>query len=250
MTSPTSTSAAVYSRETAIEAITSFYSFLANNIPGLSPKDVKSAPSNGGWPELSADKDLLSPLNKTSNVLSLLRHLPILQPSCALTQIAPETSPINYASSSVKWSLKHSPPSIQGSLEPYGAGRIPAHVAVLTQGSRYGSWLLLDTKKGTVTNYIQFERPERDSPGPDEQDHWRAYRTLPVQEFFDEWREKFRSLEWVILPDDGDDGVRYRFDGETDEIRQIYREHGWPDNLRKDECRVALKEWYEKNRAE
>ncbi|KAM7220380.1 hypothetical protein V8F06_004159 [Rhypophila decipiens] len=249
MTSPTSTSAAaVYSRETAIEAITSLYSFLANNIPGLSPQDVKSAPSTG-WPELS-DNDLLSPLNKTSSVLSLLRHLPSLQPSCDLTQIAPETSAINYASPSVRWSLEHSPASIQGSLEPFGAGKVPAHVAVLTQGSRYGSWLLLDTEKGTVTDYIQFERPERDSPGPDEEDHWRAYRTLPVQEFLDEWKERFRSLEWVILPDDGDDGVRYRFDGETDEIRQIYREQGWPDSFRKDECRVALKEWYEKNRVE
>ncbi|KAM7192193.1 hypothetical protein V8F33_008467 [Rhypophila sp. PSN 637] len=244
MSSPTSTPAS-YSRETAIKAITSFYIFLASNIPGLSPEEVKYAPPNG-WPELVNNAALLAPLNKTDPVIELIRHLPCLQPSCDLTQIAPETSAINYTSSSVRWSLGNK--SIQGSLEPYGAGKIPPHVAVLTEGSRYGSWLLLDTEQGTVTDYIQFEKPERDTPGPDDEGHWKAYHTLPVQEFFDEWKDKYRSLEWVILPDDVDDGVRYRFDGETDEIRQIYKEHGWPENFRKEECRIALKEWHEKNK--
>lgn len=27
------------------------------------------------------------------------------------------------------------------------------------------------------------------------------------------------------------------------EVRQIYREHGWPDDFRRDECRRVLREW-------
>ena len=27
------------------------------------------------------------------------------------------------------------------------------------------------------------------------------------------------------------------------EVRQIYRDHGWPDDFRRDECREVLREW-------
>jgi hypothetical protein len=27
------------------------------------------------------------------------------------------------------------------------------------------------------------------------------------------------------------------------EVRQIYRDHGWPHNFRREECRDALREW-------
>ena len=27
------------------------------------------------------------------------------------------------------------------------------------------------------------------------------------------------------------------------EVRQIYRDHGWPGNFRREECREALREW-------
>lgn len=198
--------ATAYSRDATINALTSFYSFLASNIPGLHPSDVKSPPPRDSavWPDLT-------PLNKTPAVIDLIHHLPSLS---NLPKIAPETYPINYSSPDVAWSLSRN--IIEGSLIPYGAGEIPAHVAVLTEGSRYGSWLLLDTEKGTVTDYIQFEKPERGTPGPGDPDHWRAYRTLPVGQFFEEWKEKFRGLQWVVVPDDDDDSVRYRFDGETD----------------------------------
>lgn len=29
------------------------------------------------------------------------------------------------------------------------------------------------------------------------------------------------------------------------EVRQLYRDHGWPDNFRREECRQALQEWNE-----
>jgi hypothetical protein len=40
---------------------------------------------------------------------------------------------------------------------PPGAGEIPAHVAVLTNGARYGSWLLLDTIEGRLDRLLDFK---------------------------------------------------------------------------------------------
>ena len=35
-------------------------------------------------------------------------------------------------------------------------------------------------------------------------------------EFLEEWTEKYRSLEWVVVPDDVDDAVMIRRDKKTD----------------------------------
>ena len=101
-------------------------------------------------------------------------------------------------------------------MEPAGAGVIPEWVVCLSGGGRDASWLLLDTREGTITDFIQQERPERDEPGPDSPDFWRAYHTRPVVEFLEEWKEKYRSLEWVVVPDDVDDAVMIRRDKRTD----------------------------------
>ena len=67
-----------------------------------------------------------------------------------------------------------------------------------------------------MTEFIQQERPERDEPGPDSPDFWRAYHTRPVGEFLAEWKGKYRSLEWVVVPDDVHDAVMIRRDEKTD----------------------------------
>jgi hypothetical protein len=200
-----------YSRDAAIAAIHDFYLFLTR-LPSLSASDIKSAPPSG-WPELTGS--FLSEMGKTEAVNDLIRHLPyITSDGGGNAQVAPETSVIRWNGADVRWSVEKG--AVQGTLSPIGAGDVPAHVCVLTEAGRYGSWLLLDTEAGTVTDYIQFEKPKRDTPGPDSPDHWRAYRTLPIADFFEEWKDKYRRLEWVVLPEDEDDSVRYRFDEETD----------------------------------
>jgi len=68
-----------------------------------------------------------------------------------------------------------------------------------------------------------------------------------VADFFADWKAKFRSLEWVALPHNVDDGMLLaQNDSSTDEIRDIYRAHGWPDDFRREECKQALFEWEEK----
>ena len=70
---------------------------------------------------------------------------------------------------------------------------------------------------GSVTDYIMMERPERDHPPLDDPENWRAYQTLPIVEFFELWKEKYRSLEWVVLPEKGhENGVYIQLRKETD----------------------------------
>ena len=112
------------------------------------------------------------------------------------TQIAYQTNAIDFRGPSVRWSIEKN--KIPGTMEPVGAGEIPEWVVSLSEGGRDGSWLLLDTREGTITDFIQQERPERDEPGQDSPDHWRAYHTRPILEFLEEWKDKNRSLEWVV----------------------------------------------------
>ena len=78
------------------------------------------------------------------------------------------------------------------------------------------SWFSQAAIKGTVTDFIQQERPERNEPTRGSPDYWRAYRTLPVEDFFRQWEDNFRSLEWVVNPHDPDDAMMLRHDQETD----------------------------------
>lgn len=70
---------------------------------------------------------------------------------------------------------------------------------------------------GTVTDYIMMESPERDYPPSDDPQHWHAYQTLPIVEFFELWKENYRSLQWVVLPEKGtEDGVYIQLIEEVD----------------------------------
>ena len=106
-------------------------------------------------------------------------------------------------------------------MEPVGAGFIPEWIVALSGGGREASWLLLDTREGAITDFVQQGRPEvqvqeeESSPAEDEE-YWRRYRTRPVVVFLEDWKEKYRNLEWVALPDEYFDGVRERMDQETD----------------------------------
>ncbi|KAL1909660.1 hypothetical protein Sste5344_004508 [Sporothrix stenoceras] len=226
------TNAPAYDRDRVVAAVREFYAFLTR-IPRWTAGDFQDAPSCG-WPELT--DEVLSPLGKDETVRDLLRHLPYLMPSrdseanaddgknqdhlwgagtCGdKSMIAPETHTNDYPNTQTLHMLAR--PGMKGLFEPAGAGVLPPHVAVLTTGSRYGSWLLVDTQLGTATDFIMMERPERDIPAQGSDDYWRAYRTLPVEEMLEEWKAKFIQLEWVVVPDNHMDGVMYWMDARTD----------------------------------
>jgi hypothetical protein len=60
------------------------------------------------------------------------------------------------------------------------------------------------------------ERPERDTPAQDDPDYWRAYQTLPIALFFQSWIDNYRSLDWVTVPDNTDDGAMLSHTAKTD----------------------------------
>ncbi|KUI67450.1 hypothetical protein VM1G_02902 [Cytospora mali] len=246
------TNAGPYSRAATVAALRSFYDFLAT-LPRLPASAILDAPDSG-WPALT-DSFLARLGPKTDAVRDLLRHVPVIAATEGDAEggegnalIGPSTMALRWDDGDgfLRWALGRG--AVDGVLSPHGAGGIPPHVAVLTKGGRYGSWLLVDVEAGTMTDFVMMGTPERrgegdaevqaDSPG-----YWRAFRTRPVADFFDEWVDKYRSLEWVVVPGSVEDGVLFYRDAATEEVRDIYRTHGWPDNFRREDCRKALAEW-------
>lgn len=133
----------VYSRDSAVKAVRSYYTFLAAKLGAIRPSCIIEPPV-GGWPNITTAS--LASLEKTDEVVDLLRHLPYIKGDSGVEwneKIAPKTEAFQYGGASVM-----PPNGIASDGWPPGAGEIPAHVAVLTMGARYGSWLLLDTMEG------------------------------------------------------------------------------------------------------
>jgi len=66
------------------------------------------------------------------------------------------------------------------------------------------------------------ERPKRDTPPEDDPNYWRAYQTLPIADFFQSWIDNYRSLDWVTVPDNVDDGARLNHTPKTD-VSEVLR---------------------------
>jgi hypothetical protein len=60
------------------------------------------------------------------------------------------------------------------------------------------------------------ERPKRKEPPKDDPDYWRAYETLPIAEFFQNWMNNYCSLDWVTVPENTDDGAMLSRTRKTD----------------------------------
>ncbi|KAI4853926.1 hypothetical protein E4T44_00545 [Aureobasidium sp. EXF-8845] len=126
---------------------------------------------------------------------------------------------------------------------PAGDGGFPPYMVVLTEEEEdyYGSLLLVDMENGARKAGV----PE---PGT-VAEIWRWSKTAPVAELLDSWEQKFRTLEWTVNPFNEECGMLLRYDRATEEhefvqeVRQIYRDHGWPDDFRREECREALRKW-------
>lgn len=132
-----------YSRDETVSAVLNFYNYLAS-IGAIPESAIKPAPDSG-WEDISAET--LAPLGKDDTVIDLLRHLPYISDNVdGNRQIAYQTNPIVFNWHGIKWNVEKN--KIAGLLTPVGPGEIPSHVVCLTEGGRYGSWLLLDTQEG------------------------------------------------------------------------------------------------------
>ncbi|KAI5236667.1 hypothetical protein E4T42_09393 [Aureobasidium subglaciale] len=224
----------------AVDAVRKYYTFLSNDL-GAIPSDCIVEPPPEGWPSITQDS--LVGLEKTEAVVELLRHMPYIEPSDDYnTQVAFGTSVIDYrqiGAYKVAEGKRHQ-------FIPVGNKEFPPHVVVLTADGEdyYGSLLLLDTEKGTATDYQPQAPRKKGVPDPETTSEiWRFAETSPVAELLASWEQKFRTLEWTANPFNAEGGIMLRYDRMTDEVRQIYRDHGWPDNFRREDCRIALQIW-------
>jgi hypothetical protein len=143
-----------YSRERTVKAIRSYYAFLAAKLGAIRPQCIIEPPV-GGWRNITTTS--LAHLEKTDEVIELLRHLPYIKGDSKgqwNSKIAFETYALRYGGADAMPSN-----GTASDMWPPGAGEIPAHVAVLTMGARYGSWLLLDTVEGQPTLLLLFTIP-------------------------------------------------------------------------------------------
>lgn len=67
-----------------------------------------------------------------------------------------------------------------------------------------------------ITDFIQQEYPERSESPQDSPDAWRAYHTRPLEDFFEEWKDKYRVLEWTAVPGNVEDGIVFGSNANAD----------------------------------
>ncbi|KAG9682340.1 hypothetical protein KCU76_g13871, partial [Aureobasidium melanogenum] len=180
-------------------------------------------PPEEGWPSITQDS--LAGLEKTEAVIELLRHLPYIEPSEDYnTQVAFGTSVIDYREIG-KYKVAEGK-SFQ--FIPAGNEEFPPDVVVLTDEGEdyYGSLLLLDTKKGTATDYQPQAPRKKGVPDPEAAPEiWRYSETLPVADLLALWEQKFRSLEWTADLFNVEGGIMLRHDRATDEAYTFLRHH-------------------------
>ncbi|KAI0124097.1 hypothetical protein BJ170DRAFT_638146 [Xylariales sp. AK1849] len=140
----------------------------------------------------------------------------------------------------------------------------PPWVVQLTAGTdREGECYMLDTTDGTVTRYCVSRYQYAPTYSREDPRAWRdrmcLLETRTLGEQLDEWRREYRDMAFLGLPNvDGGDypSLFFRREGdgpgsyqwhETEELRGIYREHGWPDSYDKEQCHRALEKWWRSN---
>ena len=152
----------VYSRDEVVQAVTSFYEFIV----GLHvPESALKRPPPGGWPDI--DDEDYEWLGKDDTVIDLMRHLPYIYKEDHFQghQIYTLTAPVDYTGPHIRVCMQ------QGSkfnIDPPEENTIiPPHVLSLaaeTSGGD-GAFILLNTKRGTVTFYEPTVGPGRGKLG-------------------------------------------------------------------------------------
>ncbi|ETS73941.1 hypothetical protein PFICI_13807 [Pestalotiopsis fici W106-1] len=172
----------MYSREDTIDAILRCYLAVVNQ--AYLDDSALIIPPVDGWSDINIE-------GKDDVVLDLLRHLPYLRSDNRSQQLLLhwETIPICYTDG-------------RGEQEPWPLP--PSCVFLAHSVDREGINLILDTSKGTITPYCHtgsdFTLPEEEYEALPYSERWRGYRTFPIEEFFDNWTQRYNRLVWMLVP--------------------------------------------------
>lgn len=196
----------VYNRQETIDAVTSFYQLLTK-LPFIEPSDIFYPPPEG-WPHIT--QETFACLNKTYEVIELLRHLPYINSRREKWQIIPETAPIDYVTKGPLEYLPFVP-------DDY---KVPPWVINLTHSGRHGQSLMFDTSDGTsavlyiffplpkkvltiVTGTVTEHNPSGGTYDPDYEKgdprYWRVEcddETTPLVEYLDRCKQKYLDSMW------------------------------------------------------
>ncbi|RWA10759.1 hypothetical protein EKO27_g4340 [Xylaria grammica] len=247
-----------YDRDQIVSDLCAFYHFL----PHIETRIVHSAPPDG-WPQITSATLALHGIHKTAEAVDLLRHLPYLdgpRPWIAISAFA-----CDYRIVGEQIDARTKP----GWLYDAAEEQWPPWVVQLTTGrDREGHCYVLDTTDGTIARHcasgIHSQYPP--SYAPDDVRSWRDKLCDPelwtLCDLLDEWRGKYRRMEFLGVPQPLSDSsnapslpdIYYRLPQdspgdwcweETEALREIYRQHGWPDEYNRDACILALREWWQ-----
>ncbi|EGP85830.1 unnamed protein product [Zymoseptoria tritici ST99CH_3D7] len=176
------------SHQEIIDALTAFYKQVTKHL-SLDEVALKEAPAQG-W---NIDAAALQYGGKTEAVLKLLQHIPYLEVAEGgdSPAIWDDTVPIDYRTK--KRSFMDD------------VNRLPEHCVYLTEGIfQDGFSLIVDTEKGTITEYSILDRNVTADPDdfemmPDSE-KWRGHRTLPAAELLGLWTSMFARLVKMLVP--------------------------------------------------
>jgi hypothetical protein len=248
-----------YSREECIAAIRDYYDFLSKM---YLDKSALREPPTGGWPSITSDS--LKELDKTDEVIALLRQLPYMPTSTFFNIDEPHVIPYGRfedwenMADSVKRSVFTSDDLKLFTEEFYTF--IPPQVIGLVSGSREHPVILLDTQLGVIYWPECWGGIREDSSGahqicddaldyaPDNEVDWRIDGgAWAISDFFEMLKQHFRDLHFIpISPRQVKDiWTSYGgMDGWIQMVQGIYRDHGWPDleKYRKEDCLKAIHE--------
>jgi hypothetical protein len=137
-----------YNREAIVASITDFFEFMIK-LPHIKPTDLLYPPP-GGWSSITQSN--FAPLQKSNEVIELLKHLPYLKTSPNQVRgdesiVAWDTKPIDYREE------RFQPGKIEEGVKIVEPSRdeFPNWVVPLTRGvDLYGIWLMLDTTDGMI----------------------------------------------------------------------------------------------------
>lgn len=232
-----------YTPEELAAIFLDFYGFLTTI--HYNPADLKIPPSDG-WPGLTSE---LCPGAKSDFEFEVLRRLPYFKSGTAYIHY--KSRLIDYTSSPHQY-LENQDFREEGLGLWFEDGEFDLnYVYCIAEGHESGGReLFLDTKHGQIIeNMIRMQTL-------DPQD---------VESYFDELKQAYRSLKLIpclgrltIEADNVDERVQQiseeQVRSQTEEwgtdldvqyIRQIYRQHGWPDSFRRDDAMEAVNQLLE-----
>ncbi|KAI4871185.1 hypothetical protein F4820DRAFT_8721 [Hypoxylon rubiginosum] len=255
---PFNTGAGLYSHDETVAAITSYYEFVSR-AHAISVGSKLLHPPPEGWPQLTADCDVVACLGLNDEALHLIRHIPYFEFSDSL-HILPDVQPKSYIDDqrlmAAARQRSSGEPERASNSEEEDLGRPPPHLVLLghvAEGREYGHDAWLDTKLGNVVmgNYHRQARPDiggipEDGNDPNPDDHsydnlFRAYGSggegcvWRIGTFFAACERNLRELVWMPGMDEGDGGWILADEGESpyamldyEHRKRIMRDNGWP----------------------